>query len=241
MSQAPIIIGHDESGDIFTGNTNVNAADLSAIFNQAINVVNGNLTDSNVRQREPAKGYYGIPEARITFADSDGIGHNHDGVNSALLEPNTIGTQELYEDSEFLNNPDLTPIFGSVPFLAVGQVSFKVNEKTTSTTLSELRVNFDIGVPYDQNNISTITNLRTFATLVFGDPGPDSATKISLWNIWHPVLYTSPVLQSGMVKVEVCIEFRGATVGSVGTIDDTQGPFGVTYIVTGLANCVDPT
>jgi hypothetical protein len=134
----------------------ISAEDLSAALNAPLRLLNGGLTDINVREIEGAVGGIGantgIPESKIAFSDNDGVGHNHDGFNSAPIAEGSVVSPVMEPDAHFLNGA-----WGTLPdppnqlYTVAGKGIYRQETDLSSQFL----VHFVI--PYDPNLFDAVT------------------------------------------------------------------------------------
>lgn len=130
MSQAPVPSGVDGSGNLFFTGQLLDAEAIRRNFNGAIVVVNGGITDANIK--DTGGGYDGIAESKFTFADhGSNTGHNHDGSDSAPLDTRSVRRPGMGDTEPFLSGPynaSLYPAEDDRLWLAAGKFILPVTK-----------------------------------------------------------------------------------------------------------------
>lgn len=160
MSQTPIPWGIDGSTEVFQPNELISAEHLSAVINSAAKRVNSGLTDANVRT--PEVGYDGIPEAKVTFVDPDGAGHNHDGVNSAPIRRGVVTHPILGSGGKFLGAPWAANVSTKIATVAGKFIVRWEADRQTDRIPSVIRV--ATSAPINHSYFLSIANVRVIAT-----------------------------------------------------------------------------
>jgi hypothetical protein len=233
MSQTIIPVGIDASIRVMRANAPATAEEISACFNEAIRLINGNLTDANFRVIEV--GNTGYPETDIEWANHGDVGHNHDGVNSAPLHKGTVDSRSFNQDQEFLNaawdTANVPP--AHLPVIVSGKVIGRFDLTATGAS----KPSFTVAVPFDDVEMDIqSTQLRIVASAwysVSSDPTQD------IHQIATSAVINSTYVSAGRETIEftLFLPIRGAA----NTITYESGYFGVHWMAMVEADFSDPT
>lgn len=238
MSQVIIPPGVKDSGHtVWFVNQPVIVEEISASFNEAIRAINGNLTDVNMRERDLPHGtdYDGMWENYIEFTDTDGIGHNHDGINSAPLADHTVNSGVIDEDEfEFLGVPYTTNSgLTYFPILMSGKLLARFD--TTNIALFD-ELGLSVNVPFDSNVLTLRTSqARVLASTWYvrneAEPDKDCDQVATMPGV-AAVTYGA---SNDYLRLDFSLKMANLT------IRPEHGYFGLQWVIAAEAAFLDPT